>query len=209
MIVDPAAGASLASRLQRALHPLAGTLPDCAWNAGELDDLLPLAQSRSAAAVLVGIIAHRDPTVLLTRRTESLRRHAGEISFPGGRVEAADACGVSAALREAEEEVGLAPEAVQPLGLLDPYDTISGFRVLPVVATIGPGAALRPDPGEVAEAFEVPLAFLLDPCNCERVEGEFRGRVRHYFQFRYAGHRIWGATAAMLVNLRQRLAEVE
>jgi len=198
------------SRLARALHPLHRPPTVAAWNCHELDDLLPPGGERVAAAVLVALTgAEHDPRVLFTRRTETLRRHAGEVSFPGGRVDVADACNVSAALREAEEEVGLSPVAVQPLGFLDPYDTISAFRVLPVVARVAAGALIRAQPAEVSETFEVPLRFLLDPANCERVEGEYRGRVRHYFQFRYARHRIWGATAAMLVNLRQRLAGVD
>lgn len=196
------------ARIARALHPL-DRPPIEACNAGELDGLVA-SGARTPAAVLVALIQHRSgPTVLFTRRTHTLSRHAGEISFPGGRVDPCDACNVSAALREAEEEVGLSPAAVEPLGFLDPYDTISAFRVLPVVACVQPGAVLRLDPAEVVEAFEVPLAFLLDEANCETVGAEFRGRVRHYVQFRHGPHRIWGATAAMLVNFRQRLAEVD
>lgn len=196
-------------RLAQALHPLHAPPMGPGWNADEVASLVAGAQ-RIPAAVLIAVMgAPSAPSVLFTRRTETLRRHAGEVSFPGGRVDLADACDLAAALREAEEEVGLPPAAVTPLGFLDPYETISAFRVLPVVARVQPGTPLDPEPGEVAEAFQVPLAFLLDPANCERVAVEYRGRMRHYFQFRHGGHRIWGATAAMLVNLRQRLAEVE
>lgn len=197
-------------RIVRALHPLGCPPLAPAWNADEIADLIDDRAPRVPAAVLIALIerAHGHH-VLFTRRTHTLRRHAGEVSFPGGRVDPGDRCDVSAALREAEEEVGLPGSAVQPLGFLDPYDTISAFRILPVVARVDAEAVLRPQPAEVSEAFEVPLAFLLDPGNCERVEGEFRGRVRHWFQFRHGGHRIWGATAAILVNLRMRLAEVE
>lgn len=206
----PAPGTdALSLRLARALHPLRTPPPGPGWNAAELAGLVP-GSERIPAAVLIAVMgAEAAPTVLFTRRTETLRRHPGEVSFPGGRMDSADACDLSTALREAEEEVGLAAEVLAPLGFLDPYETISAFRILPVVARVAPGVEVRPDPAEVAEAFEVPLAFLMERDNCERVALEMRGRVRHYFQFRHGRHRIWGATAAMLVNLRQRLAEVE
>lgn len=206
---EPPSGQFRSVRLAQALHPLHAPPQGPAWNAEEVASLVPGAE-RIPAAVLIAIMgAPAAPSVLFTRRTETLRRHAGEVSFPGGRVDRTDACDLAAALREAEEEVGLPPAAVTPLGFLDPYETISAFRVLPVVARVEPGTPLDPEPGEVAEAFQVPLAFLLDPANCERVAVEYRGRMRHYFEFRHGGHRIWGATAAILVNLRQRLAEVE
>lgn len=207
--MQPAAGALLPERLARALHPLDAPPQGPGWNAAELTDLVP-GSERIPAAVLVAVMGPpEDPGILFTRRTETLRRHPGEISFPGGRIDPGDASGMAAALREAEEEVGLAARAISPLGFLDPYETITAFRVLPVVARIRPGTRISPQPGEVAEAFEVPLSYLLEPSNCEQVAAAFGGRMRHYFQFRHGGHRIWGATAAMLVNLRQRLAEVE
>ncbi len=195
-------------RLQSAdLHPLHSPPDGPAWNLDELADLLPPDVPRVAAAVLIGVIARpAGAQVLLTRRTERLTHHAGQIAFPGGRVEAADGGPLRAALREAAEEVALRADWLQPLGFIDPYDTITGFRVAPLVARLDPDYRAEPDPGEVAEAFEVPLDFLLDPRNCERRSAEFRGRLRHYYQFRYGSRLIWGATAAMLVNLRQRLA---
>ena len=148
------------------------------------------------------------PQVLLTRRTEALRHHAGQIAFPGGRIEADDADPVAAALREAQEEVGLGAALSSPLGYLDPFVTITGFHVFPVVASVAGGFVPVPDPGEVAEAFEVPLAFLLDPGNVHSLDVDFQGRRRQVLEFRYGGHRIWGATAAMLVNFRHRLEQV-
>ncbi|MFN7385481.1 MAG: NUDIX hydrolase, partial [Lysobacteraceae bacterium] len=143
--------------------------------------------------------------VVLTRRQDALRHHAGQFSFPGGRVDEGDAGPLAAALRETAEEIGLPSSAIAPVGWLDPYATITGFHVYPLVATLDPAAPLRPNPDEVAEAFEVPLAFLLDPSNAHDVLVEWRGRPRQLVEFHWGGHRIWGATAAMLVNLRQRL----
>lgn len=197
----------------RMLERLAGVLhaPDTppmgpAWNAAEVHDLVPPGVPRVPAAVLVPLVLRGDTLrVLLTRRTESLRHHAGQVSFPGGRIERDDRDPFGAALREAREEVGLAPEIARPLGFLDPFETITAYHVWPAVAQIA--SSYRPviDPGEVAEAFEVPLGFLLDPGNCLRVEMQYAGRPRHYYEFRYGPHRIWGATAAMLVNLREKL----
>jgi len=188
------------------LHPLDAPPDGPAWNLDELDDLLPPGQPRTPAAVLIGVVNRIEGAqVLLTRRTEHLSTHAGQISFPGGRIEAGDRGPVAAALRETAEEVAISAHWLRPLGFIDPYDTISGFRILPLVAHLDAAYEAVADPREVAEFFEVPLAFLLDPANCERRQADYRGRMRHYYQFRYGPHLIWGATAAMLVNLRQRL----
>lgn len=194
-------------RIAGALHPLASPPPAPGWNLAELIDLLPdQGRSLRQAAVLVGIVERVDGwQVLLTRRTDSLRHHAGQISFPGGRIEDSDADPVHAALREAQEEVGLAPASVQALGYLDPFVTITGFHVFPVVARIPAGFVPNIDPAEVAEAFEVPFEFLMQPGNAKELEVEYRGGRRALLEFRYAGYHIWGATAAMLVNFRQRL----
>lgn len=204
--VDPAPVALSDPLRTECLHPLDAPPQGPAWNLDELADLLPPEMPRVPAAVLIGVVARPGGGhVLLTRRTEQLTHHAGQIAFPGGRVESTDGGPLRAALREAEEEVALRGDWLQPLGFIDPYDTITGFRVAPLVARLDPDYRAMPDPGEVAEAFEVPLDFLLDPRNCERRSAEFRGRLRHYYQFRYGSRLIWGATAAMLVNLRQRL----
>lgn len=196
-------------RLPRALHPLARPPEGPGWNHAELHDLLPPGQPLRPAAVLVALVERAGgPQVLLTRRTEALRHHAGQIAFPGGRIEADDADPVAAALREAQEEVGLGAALSSPLGYLDPFVTITGFHVFPVVASVAGGFVPVPDPGEVAEAFEVPLGFLLDPGNVHSLDVDFQGRRRQVLEFRYGGHRIWGATAAMLVNFRHRLEQV-
>ncbi|MBL8264385.1 MAG: CoA pyrophosphatase [Xanthomonadaceae bacterium] len=197
-------------RLSRVLHPLDAPLVQAPWNYEELADLLGDAPAVDAA-VLVGLVPRQDgPRVLLTRRTDSLRNHAGQVSFPGGRIELDDADAIAAAMREAHEEIGLAPSLIAPIGLLDPMITITGFRVLPVVACIEPNYVPEPDPGEVAEVFEVGLDFLMHPDNLMRVELQHRGRTRHVLEFRSAPeapqHRIWGVTASILFNLRERLA---
>lgn len=175
------------------------------WNLEQLADLLPPEPLRPAA-VLVGLREHGNgTTVLLTRRQDALRHHAGQISFPGGRVDLADAGPLAAAIRETEEEVGLPARSIEPFGWLDPYATITGFHVYPLVARIDPAHPLRPNADEVAEAFEVPLDFLLDPASARDVAMEWRGRTRLLVEFQWREHRIWGATAAMLVNLRERL----
>src|SRR5204863_10112743 len=133
-------------RLRAALHPLDAPPAGSPWNIDELRDLLT--DELTPAAVLIGIVMHEQPTLIITRRNEALTHHAGQISFPGGRVDAADAGPVAAALREAEEEIGLPPSAVTPLGFLDPYATITGFRVMPVVAMVAPGHAYRIAPDE-------------------------------------------------------------
>ena len=195
-------------RLPRALHPLARAPTGPGWNHAELADVLPHESLLRPAAVLVALIDRADgPRVLLTRRTEALRHHAGQISFPGGSIDAGDADPVAAALREADEEVGLGAGLSLPLGYLDPFVTITGFHVFPVVATVSREYVPRLDPGEVAEAIEVPLAFLLDARNVHELEVDWQGRRRRLLEYRYEGHHIWGATAAMLVNFRRRLEQ--
>lgn len=157
------------------------------------------------AAVLIAITDRRDPGVLLTRRTAHLRRHAGQVAFPGGRVDAADADAVAAALREADEEIGLMPNAVDVISTLDPYRTVTGFSVTPVVGLIPPDLPLNAQAEEVDAIFEVPLAFLLDPANCARKAAEYQGEIRHYYEIMWNDFRIWGATAAMIVNFARRL----
>lgn len=191
-------------RLSAALHPLPLVPPDAPWNISELSDLLP--PTLMPAAVLIGVVAHPEPTVILTQRTQGLTHHAGQVSFPGGRIDANDAGPVEAALREAREEIGLAASDVEALGFLDPFATITGFHVVPVVAWVRPQARYEHAPNEVEEVFEAPLSFLLDPSRAQLREREFRGRVRRYHVYDWNGREIWGATAAMLVNLRERLA---
>lgn len=192
-------------QIMRALHPLAAAPNAPAWNRPEYEDLLPSPAELTPAAVLVALVPRAQWQVLLTVRTTDLRTHAGQVSFPGGRIESTDADPVAAALREAGEEIGLRGEWIEPLGYLDPFDTISSYHVLPVVARVHPDYTLKLDPHEVADAFEVPLDYLLDAGNVRIVAREFAGRVRRYHEYDYARHRIWGATAAMLINLRQRL----
>jgi 8-oxo-dGTP pyrophosphatase MutT (NUDIX family) len=195
-------------RLQAALHPLAAIPPGTAWNLDEVADLLPAAAS-VPAAVLVGLVPRgQDVQVLLTRRTDALRHHPGQVSFPGGRIEAFDVDARAAAIRETGEEIGLAPSQLAPLGWLDPLATITGFTVLPLVAAVTPDYIARPDPREVAEVFEVPLDYLMAATNLRSVDLDWRGRPRTVLEFVDRGmprQRIWGATASILFNLRQRM----
>ena len=156
------------------------------------------------AAVLVAITDRSEPGVLLTVRREHLRTHAGQVSFPGGRIDPGEDA-LAAALREAEEEIGLPPGQVELWGAADPYRTITGYRVTPIIGLVPPDLPLAPHEHEVADWFEAPLSFLLDPANQRRMSAEFQGRTRHYYQIDWQGRRIWGATAAMLVNLTRRL----
>jgi 8-oxo-dGTP pyrophosphatase MutT (NUDIX family) len=159
------------------------------------------------AAVLLPVVRRGggEPQLLFTRRTERLARHSGQISFPGGRSEQSDLSPVETALRETFEETGIAPSFVTVAGYLDRYLTGTGFDIQPVVGLVQEGYALIPDPREVAEIFEVPLAFLCDPANLRRESREIGGRQRSFYAFRYGGHEIWGATAAIVVSLTQRL----
>ena len=157
------------------------------------------------AAVLVAITDRDEPGLILTQRREDLRTHAGQVAFPGGRIDEGEDA-VSAALREAQEELGLNPALVRLLGEADPYCTVTGYWVTPIVGVVPPDLELVPNPGEVADWFEAPLDFVLNPANQRQMTAEFRGRTRHYYQIDWEGRHIWGATAAMLVNLTRRIA---
>lgn len=173
-----------------------------------LDPHLADFEAITPAAVLVAVVDRPEPTVILTVRPETMRRHAGQIAFPGGRIDPGDDGPVAAALREAEEEIALPPSAVEVIGLADRYRTITGFEVTPVVGVVPPGLPLEPHPGEVADVFEAPLYYLLRPEHQLVRTAMWRGRERSYYEIDYEGRRIWGATAAMIVNLRRRLALV-
>ncbi|MHA1537599.1 MAG: CoA pyrophosphatase [Alphaproteobacteria bacterium] len=154
------------------------------------------------AAVLVPLIAHEEGlSVLLTQRTDHLHDHAGQVSFPGGRVDEGDGDALAAALRETEEEVGIKPEGVDIVGRLDDYVTGTGYLVTPIVGLLTPPIETEADPFEVADIFEVPLEFLLDPVNRGRKSLVWKGVERHFYAMEYGERYIWGATAGMLVNL--------
>jgi 8-oxo-dGTP pyrophosphatase MutT (NUDIX family) len=157
------------------------------------------------AAVLIAVIDRPQPTVLLTQRSAHLNEHAGQISFPGGKIDGTDASPLDAALREAQEEVGLTRDFIDPIGYLDLYGTSFGFRILPTVARVRPGFALRISPAEVDDAFEVPLAFLMNPANHQLQSKEFRGVERFYYAMPYGERYIWGATAGILRVLYERI----
>jgi 8-oxo-dGTP pyrophosphatase MutT (NUDIX family) len=166
-------------------------------------------EALTPAAVLFALVPRPEGMqALLTRRTEHLRDHPGQISFPGGRMEPEDASPLATALREAEEEIGLAPHLPRPLGYLPTYRTATGFEIYPVVALLVPPFTLRLDAFEVAEAFEAPLDFLLDPANCRRESLFYRGKQREYHAIPYGSYHIWGATAGMILSLARRLSSL-
>jgi len=171
------------------------------------DDAGRLAAAVTPASVLVPIVTHgAGLTVLFTQRTAHLRAHSGQVSFPGGRAEPEDASPEFTALRETQEEIGLPPERVEVLARMPEYLTRTGYRVTPVVGLVVPPFELVPDPREVEEVFEVPLAFLLDPANHQRETRELAGKTVGFWVMQYERHRIWGATAGMLMNLYRMLA---
>jgi len=189
---------SIADRL-RAKLALPGTEPPLTGDFPELR-----AEAEVPAAVLIAITDRSDPGVILTVRREHLRTHAGQIAFPGGRVDAGE-IPTKAALREAQEELLLDPEAVDVVGAIEPYHTVTGFVVTPVIGVTPPDLPLTPHEHEVADWFEAPLGFLLDPANQHCRSALFRGQTRDYYEIVWNGRRIWGATAAMIVNLSRRL----
>lgn len=157
------------------------------------------------AAVLIPVIDRSEPTVLLTIRTQELASHAGQVAFPGGKIDPEDESPVAAALREAEEEIGLTPALVEPLGYLDLYLTFSGFRILPTVARVNADFSLKLNPREVTEAFEVPLDFLMNPANHKRGSRDWKGIIRDYYAMPFEDRYIWGITAGIVRNLYERV----
>src|SRR3954452_18186576 len=190
--------AVLADRLRGALAtapaepPLKGDLPELR------------ARAEVEAAVLIAVTDRADPGLILTVRREHLRTHAGQIAFPGGRIDPGEDA-VAAALREAHEEVLLPSDAVEVVGAIEPYRTVTGYVVTPVLGVIPPNLALQPHEHEVADWFEAPLGFVVDPANQRRVSALFAGQTRHYYEIMWNDRRIWGATAAIIVNLSRRL----
>ena len=184
----------LAARLAApaAEPPLAGDLPELR------------AKAATPAAVLIAVTDRPEPGVILTVRREHLRTHAGQIAFPGGRLDPEEDA-IAAALREADEELGLERSLVRTVGTIEGYRTVTGYVVTPVVGVVPPDLPLKPHEHEVADWFEAPLGFLLDPANQQQQSAVFAGRERRYWQIEWNGRRIWGATAAMLINLSRRL----
>jgi 8-oxo-dGTP pyrophosphatase MutT (NUDIX family) len=189
---------TLADRLRAALSsipaqpPLEGDLPELRG------------QANVPAAVLIAITERGEPGVILTVRREHLRTHAGQVAFPGGRVDDGEDA-LAAALREADEELGLPPGLVEVVGAMDDYRTVTGYVVTPVIGVVPPDLPLYPHEHEVADWFEAPLMHLLDPANQQHKSALFQGQERHYYEILWDGRRIWGATAAMIVNLSRRL----
>ncbi len=190
-------------RLQRALDVGLARNTDLIHHDGAMVDLTAVPVP---AAVLIAVTDRAEPGVILTQRPSNMRRHAGQVAFPGGRIDASDADAVAAALREAEEETALPPHHVSVIGATDQYRTVTGYEITPILGVIPPDLTLVANPDEVANIFEVPLAFLLDPANHQRRAIDWEGATRHYYEMTWDGHRIWGATASMIVNLSRRLA---
>jgi 8-oxo-dGTP pyrophosphatase MutT (NUDIX family) len=168
------------------------------------DAVLEPVAGLAPAAVLVAVTDRPRPGLILTRRTETMRRHAGQVAFPGGRIDPGEDA-VTAALREAEEEIALAREHVEVVGAADRYVTVTGFQVTPIIGVIPPDLPLAPSAAEVADWFEAPLDFLFDPANQLEREVDWQGARRRYYEILWNERRIWGATAAMIVNLSRRL----
>jgi len=195
----------------KTLFPTDGTVAGRLGGDGDMNPGMPMdleggRAPRRKAAVLIPFIDRPDGThILLTRRTEHMKHHKGQISFPGGRIERQDPSPVHAALRETHEEVGIGPDQIDVVSQLSLYRTRTGFDVTPVVGLVQPPVTVRPDPREVAEAFEMPISFLLDPIHHERRSHVFQGVERYFYVLPYRDYYIWGATAAMLVNLAEHL----
>lgn len=196
---------TLADRLRASLEGAASREP-ILLESDMHDDELRSGETMMAAAVLVPVVDRPEPSVLLTVRTAHLRKHAGQVAFPGGRIDPGDDGPIAAALREAEEEIGLPRALVDVVGISDRYRTLTGYDVTPVVGVIAPDLPLVPHDHEVADIFEVPLSFLLEPANHIEQAIEWQGRERRYYEMIWQDRRIWGVTAAMIVNLARRLS---
>jgi mutator protein MutT len=203
---------SMVSFLARAPGALRADPPDT-WDLSDDEmnskaQMIPQGIVPKPAAVLVGVMENSGPKVLLTQRTTTLSKHGGQIAFPGGRLDAGETP-LQAAVREAEEETGLASRFIEPLGYLDGYLTVTGYFVVPVVARILPGFTFTPQAAEVDEIFDVPLPFLLDAKNRETQTREWKGMTRRYYVYPYQHRHIWGATAGIIKNLSDRFQYAE
>jgi 8-oxo-dGTP pyrophosphatase MutT (NUDIX family) len=203
---------SMVSFLSRAPGALRAE-PPATWDLSDDEmnskaQMIPQGIVPKPAAVLVGVMENSGPTLLLTQRTTTLSKHGGQIAFPGGRLDAGETP-LQAAVREAEEETGLASRFIEPLGYLDGYLTVTGYFVVPVVARILPGFTFTPQAAEVDEIFDVPLPFLLDAKNRETQTREWKGMTRRYYVYPYQQRHIWGATAGIIKNLSDRFQHAE
>ncbi len=197
-----------AGRVRPALYPLDAPPAPPGWNHDYLLELIGDAPRRDAA-VLLAVRDVAEPRMVFTLRRAGLAQHGGQVSFPGGGVEAGDADAIATAMRESREEIALDPAAAEPLGYLDCLETISGYCVTPVVARLAPDAVLTAQPDEVAQVFEVPLRFLLEPRNLRQFEYRVHAERRKVYEYVGVAPRIWGATALMLVNLMQRMGTLQ
>jgi 8-oxo-dGTP pyrophosphatase MutT (NUDIX family) len=193
---------SLVMRLREALER--PTTHELGLLAGDGMKIVPV-EPGIVAAVLVAVTDRSNPGLILTKRPDTMRKHPGQVAFPGGRMDETDVDIVAAALREAQEEIALDPRHAQFVGLADKYRTVTGFDVTPVVVVIPPDLPLHPNEEEVEAIFETPLSFVLDAANHATRTIDWQGETRHYYEMHWDGFRIWGATAAMLVNLSRRL----
>jgi 8-oxo-dGTP pyrophosphatase MutT (NUDIX family) len=191
-------------------EPVGLSDPDAVPSRGD-HDLDPVSKAMAAvrpikpAAVLIPIVDRDEPMVLLTQRTAHLPQHAGQISFPGGKIDPTDATPLAAALREADEEIGLPADVIDPIGYLDVYMTTLGYRIVPVVARVRPGFSLTLNPGEVDDAFEVPLSFMMEAANHQTHSREWQGLMRTYYAIPFGERYIWGVTAGIFRNLYERI----
>ncbi|WP_339335716.1 CoA pyrophosphatase [uncultured Maricaulis sp.] len=205
-------GAALVARLRERLDPVDSAPDHPRFGDGYLDGEAPPPSPDfadveiRAAAVIAPLILHDGPPrLLLTERASHLPRHAGQISFPGGRIDAGGETAAEAAVRELEEEVGIGRQHVELIGRFDSYATVTGYHVTPFVGVLKPGYTVQADPGEVADVFETPFDFLMDPLNHQRHSREWQGHIRHYYAMPWEERYIWGATAGMLKSLHDRL----
>ncbi|WP_204508197.1 CoA pyrophosphatase [Aestuariivirga litoralis] len=202
---EPEFRARAAHRLHAAAPPIHSFSDD---DLNPTARMIPADEAPKPAAVLVGLVPRESGlNLLLTERQPHLRRHAGQIAFPGGRIDDTDADAVAAALRETEEETGIAPAFIEPIGFLDTYLTSTNYRVVPVVAVLRPGFTAVPQEAEVKDVFEVPLAFLMDPAHHERHSRDWQGHTRYYYAMPWNERYIWGATAGMIRNLYRLMYE--